>query len=174
MSCQDMFAHACLALAGVPGGSRSCLHPDVWLCVCVFSKEEGWKEGMQAWGEGRHAARLACISACMSVLCRCACSCVCLCLPACVYVCRCVCVEELSLGLVRSVLLQQDYSSRHAEACTSSHLLQCETGHLGLLLGQKLSKLSLEDHCSRDPVQVQSSTPSMWCGAWVASTASTP
>ena len=30
------------------------------------------------------------------------------------------------------------------------------TGHLGLWLGQKLSKLSLKDHCSRDPVQVQS------------------
>ena len=31
-----------------------------------------------------------------------------------------------------------------------------KTGHLGLDLGQKLSKLSLKDHCSRDPVQVQS------------------
>ena len=31
-----------------------------------------------------------------------------------------------------------------------------DTDHLGLELGQKLSKLSLKDHCSRDPVQVQS------------------
>ena len=31
-----------------------------------------------------------------------------------------------------------------------------KTGHLGLDLGQKLSKLSFKDHCSRDPVQVQS------------------
>ena len=31
-----------------------------------------------------------------------------------------------------------------------------KTGHLGLDLGHKLSKLSLKDHCSRDPVQVQS------------------
>ena len=31
-----------------------------------------------------------------------------------------------------------------------------KTGHLGFDLGQKLSKLSFKDHCSRDPVQVQS------------------
>ena len=36
------------------------------------------------------------------------------------------------------------------------NVLQCETVHLGQKLGQKLSKLSLKDHCSRDPVQVQS------------------
>lgn len=47
-------------------------------------------------------------------------------------------------------------SSRHAKACLSSLKLQCRDNHLGLLLDQKLSKLSLKDHYSRDPVQVQS------------------
>ena len=43
------------------------------------------------------------------------------------------------------------YAHAQAQECCN-----VRTGHLGLWLGHKLSKLSLKDHCSRDPVQVQS------------------
>ena len=73
------------------------------------------------------------------------------------------CIKEeagspnMSLCLASPIcLIAAGISSRHVETCTSSPKLQCEDRSSRTVVGSEIVKTELKDHCSRDPVQVQS------------------